>query len=151
MLSFGSCRRWAVVLTFLLFVFAVSSFAQHAAKGDSEVGMSGQQVAKDPATGKFRPPTPEELKILAPLAENDSQAGLEQRTLPSGAIAVDLQGRFQNYSVATKDASGKVRTGCVTSKKETEQFLANEPATAKKEPVKKAPITQSDPSTWEVK
>jgi hypothetical protein len=144
-------RKPVVILALLLFVFTVSSFAQHAAKGsDTGVGVSGQQVAKDPATGKFRAPTPEELKILAPPANNDSTEGLVVRTLPFGVKMVDLEGRFQNYSVATKDPNGKVKTGCVTNTKEAEQFLANS-STEKKESSKKTPPQQSDPSTWEVK
>ena len=146
-----TCRRFAIVLAILLLLGAVSGFAQHAAKGDSEVGVSGQQVAKDPATGKFRAPTPEELKILAPLTQNDSHEGLEQRTLPNGAVVMDLQGRFQNYSLATKDSNGSVRLGCVTNKKEAEQFLTGKSSATKKVNEKIAPVTQSDPSTWEVK
>lgn len=140
-------RRTALLLAILLLLVAVPVFAQHAAKGGSEAGVSGQQVAKDPATGKFRAPTPEELKVLAPPANNDSSEGLVVRTLPSGVQMVDLEGRFQNYSVAKKDADGKVRTGCVTNAKETEQFLKNDPAKAPS----KSSVQQSDPSTWEVK
>ena len=54
-------RAWLVVLMCLLVFGVVGAFGQHAAKGtNDDVGVSGQQVAKDPATGKFRPPTPEE-------------------------------------------------------------------------------------------
>ncbi len=144
------CRRLVLIVAVLLLLGSVTALAQHAAKGGSEVGVSGQQVAKDPATGKFRAPTPEELKILAPPANNDSTEGLVIRTLPLGVKMVDLEGRFQNYSVATKDANGKVKTGCVRNAKETEQFLTNS-STETKEPSKKIPSQQSDPSTWEVK
>ncbi len=146
----GMCKRFATLLAILVLLSAVSGFAQHAAKGGNEVGVSGQQVAKDPATGKFRAPTPEELKALAPPANNESDAGLTVRTLPSGVKMIDLEGRFQNYSVATKDENGKLKTGCVTNAKEAEQFLTNS-LTEKKETPKKTPPQKSDPSTWEVK
>ena len=145
-------RRLAILLACLLVFGATAAFAQHAAKGGNEVGVSGQQVAKDPATGKFRAPTLEELKILAPPANNESAEGLEVRILPNGARMVDLEGRFQSYSVATKDADGQLRTGCVRNAKDTEQFLKSDPSTnPASAPKKVAAQPQSDPSSWEVK
>jgi len=48
-------------------------------------------------------------------ALNQSSAGLIPVTLPNGAVAVDLQGRFQSYSVARRTLDGEVESGCLDS------------------------------------
>ena len=147
-----SGRACALLLVFLFTMGAMSAFAQHAAKGnghdDAVTGSSGQQVAKD-QSGKFRAPTPEELQVLtAGLAMNDSTEGLIQKTTDTGAIVVDLQGRFENYSLAKMGSDGKIELGCATTAREARQFFTAEPKKATTKPVVK-PAT--DPSTWEVK
>jgi hypothetical protein len=51
---------------------------------------------------------------LKPLL-NDSAEGLVSVKHADGAAYTDLQGRFQNVTVATKDANGKVTAGCVNN------------------------------------
>jgi len=147
-----SGRACTLLLVFLFTMGALSAFAQHTAKGnghdDAVTGSSGQQVAKD-QSGKFRAPTPEELQVLtAGLAMNDSTEGLIQKTTETGAIVVDLQGRFENYSLAKMGPDGKIELGCAATAKEARQFFTTAPKKATNKPAVK-PAT--DPSTWEVK
>lgn len=51
---------------------------------------------------------------LKPLL-NDSSEGLVSVQRADGTAYTDLQGRFQNVTVATKDANGKVTAGCVNN------------------------------------
>lgn len=141
-------------MALLLVIFSAQSlFAQHAAKGNSNpqeeitVGASGQQIAVDKATGKFRAPTAEEVKILtAPLAKNDSVEGLSAKVVGTGTLAVDLQGRFQNYTLATVGPDGKLRQSCVTNANDAKEFLESTASTADTQTPK-----ASDPKTWEEK
>lgn len=150
----GTRRTWAILLVFLLAVSVLGAVAQHAAKGkmngpdEVTAGSAGQQVAVDPKTGKFRAPTPEELQELtAPMANNQSSEGLTEKAGPNGAVYVDLEGRFENYTVAKIGPDGKVVTGCATSAKEANEFFKSEPKKTSKPAAKLA----SDPSTWEEK
>lgn len=42
-----------------------------------------------------------------------SDQGLQPRTLPGGAVAVDLQGRYRNMAVATVGANEKAAVNCM--------------------------------------
>jgi hypothetical protein len=148
MVQLCSRRTGALVLVFLLSVGVVGAVAQHAAKGnangheDVTVGSAGQQVAIDAKTGKFRAPTPEELQILtAPMANNQSSEGLVVKSGPNGLKTIDLDGRFENFTMVKIGPDGKLVSGCVTTEKEAKDFLTAEPS---KKPT-------SDPSTWEDK
>jgi hypothetical protein len=44
---------------------------------------------------------------------NQSSEGLTEVMLPDGSVMVDLEGRFQVYTVQVRDASGKVHLRCV--------------------------------------
>jgi hypothetical protein len=77
-------------------------------------GESFLRAERDPETGGW---------TLAPLwslsagdnalALNQSSAGLIPVTLSSGAVAVDLQGRFQSYSVARRTLDGEIERDCL--------------------------------------
>lgn len=147
MTNFGSRRTWLCMLFFLLVVTVSSAFAQHAAKGKGQTDGEPSNAAQK--ADKFRAPTPEELQILtADMAKNDSTEGLTEKTTANGAIAVDLQGRFENFSLATIDKDGKLILGCATTAKQAREFYTVPP---KKQTRKPAPKPASDPSTWEVK
>jgi len=139
-----------------------AAFGQHAGKGSSKnqngndedlaVSASGQQVAIDPATGKIRQPTNEEIKQSTDaLKLNDSVEGLVPVVTDSGALMVDLQDRMQNVAVAKINPDGTISQACVTNSKQTSEFLKKK--TGKGEKPKAAPskTTSTDPSTWEVK
>ncbi len=54
---------------------------------------------------------------------NRSDQGLKHRTLPGGAVAVDLQGRYQNMAVATVGADGKAAVNCVLTPAQAQAAL----------------------------
>jgi hypothetical protein len=62
--------------------------------------------------------TPEEARKLTegikPLV-NQSTEGLVEVKRPDGSVSMDLQGRFQNVSVARKEADGTVTQSCVNN------------------------------------
>jgi len=79
-------------------------------------GSAGMHVALDPETGELGMPSPEQQKQLhAELDEMLSRStdGLRREVLPDGTVRVNLQGRFQNASIATIDAQGRLHTGCI--------------------------------------
>jgi len=60
---------------------------------------------------------------------NTSGEGLQQVTLPNGAVKIDLQGRFMSASVATTDAHGKVVVPCLTNENDVKAFEKTSAAT----------------------
>lgn len=145
MTNFRSRRTCVFLLVFLLAVGVVGAFAQHAAKGNGQVN----GAASDQQVEKFRAPTAEELQVLTSgLANNDSTEGLVEKTTAAGAIVVDLEGRFENFSLARIDSEGKLVLGCATTAKEARDFFTAAP----KKPAPKPTVKPaSDPGTWEVK
>lgn len=141
-------RTWMFMIVFLLTATVLSAFAQHAAKGSAQ-NNDGAAAAASQKADKFRAPTPEELQVLtADMAKNDSTEGLVEKTTPTGAIVVDLEGRFENFSLAKIGQDGKLVLGCATTAKEAREFYAAPPKNLAAKPAQK-PAT--DPSTWEVK
>lgn len=140
-----SLRAAAVVIT-AVFVFCVggemTASAQVAATGSAETEavetrsasksattvttVAGQQVTVDRATGKLRPPTPEEARRLAEGMQkmlNRSSDGLTVVEHPDGSKSVNLEGRFQSLSVGKVNSDGTVSTKCVTNLNEAEAFV----------------------------
>ena len=86
--------------------------AAFAPRGEAEL-----RAVRDPESGGW---------TLAPLwatampleqiaARNFSSDGLVFETLPDGGVAVDLQGRFQSFSVARRALNGELESGCTDS------------------------------------
>jgi hypothetical protein len=79
----------------------------------------GMVVHFDPATGRIvETPTPEHIKDLAALLApvvNMSDEGLqaEASQVPGGGMVINLQGRFQNTSVAVVDDNGDLTAPCL--------------------------------------
>ena len=109
------------------------------AAGQVPPGTAGMRVFLDPQTGRVIAPDqlpPEALSALEQAMLRRDAKGLTQRTLPNGAVLVDLQERFHNFAVATIGPGGGVSTNrCVTSA-ETAQSLLD--AGAKRVPGKQA-------------
>jgi hypothetical protein len=82
-------------------------------------GGAGMRVFLDPQTGRLVDRDqlpPEALSALEQAMLRRDTAGLIQRTLPGGAVVVDLQNRFHHFAVASIDRNGGVSsTRCVTS------------------------------------
>lgn len=87
---------------------------------------SGLRIYRDAETGVVGPPTPAEAAAVVPHAEQDlnwSTTGLTEVRHADGSASVDLQGRFQEYLVARKDANGRVQRTCVHSQSELKRFM----------------------------
>ena len=95
------------------------------ATGAGNPAMQSMRVYRDPETGQLgRAParplalSPEEQRMVS-----RSTQGLTSRFLPNGAIALDLQGRFMNLSIATRNADGTISMNCVDSPDQAEQHF----------------------------
>ena len=85
-----------------------------------------KEITVDKQTGQRRLPTAEETLVLVDtLARmtNNSTAGLKETTLPNGAKAIDLQGRFAGVTLARPNADGAMETKCVYSFADAADFL----------------------------
>lgn len=94
----------------------------------------GMQAYVDSDTGRLRKPTPaEEQKLAEELAKivNDSPEGLTAVSGADGTIAVDLEERFMNFSIATEGSDGAIALGCATSLRSTLELMLRDPATRK--------------------
>ncbi|MEN8108884.1 MAG: hypothetical protein ABFS22_12885 [Pseudomonadota bacterium] len=80
------------------------------------VATQGMRVYRDPQTGQLGPPpsgvVPHGLTTSEQHMLSRSDQGLQQRTLQSGGVAIDLQGRFRNMAVATVGAGGQAAVNC---------------------------------------
>src|ERR1044072_747434 len=76
---------------------------------------AGQTVAIDRQTGQIRPLTPEEAQRLAEGIKqlvNQSTDGLVEVRHANGGVSMNLQGRFQNVTLAKKEAGGTISQAC---------------------------------------
>lgn len=95
----------------------------------------GLFIAIDPETRKPVMPSPEQRKALAADAARAAalhapiapDAFLPVERLPGGGELVHLDGRFQIYSIARRDANGNITTDCA-SDLEAAKKLLSEPA-----------------------
>jgi hypothetical protein len=81
----------------------------------ASVGEAAMRVSIDPETGALVPDHVPVSKADGDLEESLSRStdGLIEVHHPDGSVSVDLQGRFQNASMARIDSSGKLHTTCV--------------------------------------
>ncbi len=123
----GSLWLAAVGTSALLLVLLFTLPATNA-PATSAAGAGALRVQLDPETGAIIPLTgPDGAGLISQMEQrlDRSGAGLTTEHHADGSISIDLQGRFQSLAVATVDSAGQVDTGCVTSKRELEQFLNN--------------------------
>ena len=87
----------------------------------------GMRVYRDPQTGQLGPlPTgvvPPGLTVSEQHMLSRSDQGLKSRTLPSGGVAIDLQGRYRNMTVATVDSNGQATVNCAITPAEATAAL----------------------------
>ena len=104
--------------------------------------VGGVQVAIDPATGRMRPPTPEEAQQLALALDgmlSQDAENLPIIQMPDGSLMANLLDSFQDVAMATKDKHGKVALLCVNQKEHARAILAGTvPDDAKGAAAKKA-------------
>lgn len=94
------------------------------------VKVAGQDVQVDGQTGKIGPLTPEEAKKLAASLTdvvNQSTEGLAQVQHEDGSVSMDLQGRFQNVTVARVNKDGSVTQSCVDNPQAAGEFFGIDP------------------------
>jgi len=87
----------------------------------------GMRVYRDPQTGQLGPPptgvVPHGLTISEQRMLSRSDQGLKSRTLPSGGVAIDLQGRYRNMAIATVGADGQTTVNCAITPAEAAAVL----------------------------
>ncbi len=94
------------------------------------VNVAGQDLKVDGQTGQIQPLTPEEArKLAAGLKQlvNQSTEGLVQVQHADGSVSMDLEGRFQNVTVARVDGDGSVTQSCVDNPRAAAAFFGIDP------------------------
>lgn len=79
-------------------------------------GTAGMRVALDPETGELGLPTDTQRRELSPDLESNlsySDEGLQVEHRADGSRHVNLEGRFQNHSIAHLREDGSVEIQCV--------------------------------------
>ncbi|HYR76214.1 MAG TPA: hypothetical protein VEM96_10260 [Pyrinomonadaceae bacterium] len=101
--------------------------------------VAGQDVHVDSQTGEIQPLTPQEAARLAeglkPML-NRSTEGLVQVQHPDGSVSVDLEGRFQDVTVARVNKDGTVSQSCVNNPKAAGAFFGIDPKLIENAPSK---------------
>jgi hypothetical protein len=107
---------------------------------------AGQPVVLDRQTGESRPLTRQEAETLAQGIKqlvNPTDEGLVQVRHANGMVSMDLQGHYQNVSVARIEADGSVSQSCVNDLESAASFFDIDPALLGIE----APVSKAAPSS----
>lgn len=107
---------------------------------------AGQPVVQDRQTGETRRLTPhEEVALAEGLKQliNNTTDGLVEVRHANGGVSMDLQGHFQNVSVARKEADGSVSQSCVNDLESAASFFDIDPALLGID----APVSKAAPSS----
>jgi hypothetical protein len=108
------------------------------------VKVAGRDVQVDSQTGQIKQMTPEEAKQLADGLKgmlNRSTEGLVQEQHADGTVSMDLQGRFQNVTVAKVNPDGTVTRSCIDSPEAAASFFGLDPKSVGADP--SIPIKQA--------
>src|SRR5215212_3934644 len=92
--------------------------------------VAGQDVQVDSQTGQIKPLTPEEARKLADglkVMLNKSTEGLVEEHNADGSVTMDLQGRFQNVTVARVNDDGTISQSCVDNRRAAASFFGIDP------------------------
>jgi hypothetical protein len=92
--------------------------------------VAGQEVEVNSQTGQIKALTPEEAqKLAAGLKQmiNQSTEGLVQVQHDDGSVSMDLEGRFQNVTVARVNKDGSVSQSCVDNPQAAGAFFGIDP------------------------
>lgn len=92
--------------------------------------VGNQDILINPQTGEIKPLTPEEAQRLAadlaPMLDNSTD-GLTQVQHADGSVSMDLQGRFQNVTVARVNSDGTIDQSCVDNPRAAAKFFRIDP------------------------
>lgn len=94
------------------------------------VKVAGQDVQIDGQTGQIKPLSPAEAqKLAAGLRQeiNQSTDDLVPVQHEDGSVSVDLNGHFQNVTVARKNDDGTVEQSCVDNPRSAGEFFGIDP------------------------
>ncbi|HEX8337213.1 MAG TPA: hypothetical protein VF621_10825 [Pyrinomonadaceae bacterium] len=95
------------------------------------VEVGGRRVRVNAQTLQQGPLTQDEARGLAEQLEgNQTSEGLVQEKHGDGTVAVDLQGRFQNVTLAKRNDDGTVSAACVDTPEAAGAFLRGAGKTA---------------------
>ena len=97
---------------------AIEAARQEAPGAAPSPGQAGMRVAIEPETGELTVPSPQQQKLMEQELQealSRSDVGLYEEVLPDGTVKVNLQGRFQNASIAVIDDDGNLHTSCAES------------------------------------
>ncbi len=94
-------------------------------EGSAPAGGVSMRIHIDPETGHLLPlSSSPELSTKAAMPNlSRSMEGLSPKTLPNGSVMVNLQGRFQNATIARIGSDGKVHTICTEDARTAQRFL----------------------------
>lgn len=129
---------FACALLFAGVATAVATYASRNAeqpkveRADSyvTVEVGGRQMRVNPQTLQQGPLTQEQSQQLADQLEgNKTTDGLVQEKHDDGTVSVDLQGRFQNVTMAKKNDDGSVSSACVDTPEAAGAFLRSQEKT----------------------
>ena len=146
---FGRLHVFAIVATLVLGISAVTVLSRQTGRAKEAkntqtasivpakpnknyvtMKVGGQDVHVNSQTGEIQPLTPQEATKLAeglkPML-NQSTEGLVQVQHPDGSVSVDLQGRFQDVTVARVNKDGTVSQSCVNNPKAAGAFFGIDP------------------------
>lgn len=91
------------------------------------VEVAGRKVRVNAQTLQQGPLSQEQARQLADQLEgNQSSEGLVQEKHEDGTVAVDLQGRFQNVTLAKRNDDGTVSASCVDTPEAAGAFLGSD-------------------------
>jgi len=118
--------------------------AQKPAGGFVTVEVGCKNLRVNPQTLQQGPLTQEQSQAIADaLKGNKSTEGLVEVKHADGSVEMDLQGRFQNVTIAKKNDDGSVSAACVDSPEAASAFLqSRETTTTLTRPNRKAALQQ---------
>jgi len=91
------------------------------------VEVGGRRLRVNAQTLQQGPLTQEQSRQLADaLKDNKSTEGLVEVKHEDGAVSMDLQGRFENVTLARKNDDGTITTACVDTPEAAAAFLRGE-------------------------
>jgi len=92
--------------------------------------VGNQDIHINPQTGEIKPLTPQEAQKLAnglaPLLDTSTD-GLTQVRHADGSVSMDLEGRFQNVTVARVTEEGTIEQSCVDNPRAAAKFFRIDP------------------------
>ena|SRR5207244_7186067 len=108
--------------------------------------VAGQEIQIDSQTGEIKPLTAQEAQKLAnglaPMLDRSTE-GLVQVRHADGSVSMDLQGRFQDVTVARVNTDGTISQSCVNNPQAAGRFFGIDPKTIENAPTARRKANQN--------